>query len=75
MSNSESAGGCLAVLMLVGHAASILGSGYYAWQWIEPESFFGAIKFLIVWGIFGYIADLILMAIIAGVAHLFGEGL
>lgn len=75
MSNSETAGGCLAILMIGGHIASALGSGYYAWQWIEPESFFGAIKFLIAWGIFGYIADLILMAIIAGVAHLFGENL
>ncbi|MFZ4473962.1 MAG: hypothetical protein ACOYPR_02135 [Saprospiraceae bacterium] len=75
MSNSEIAGGCLAILMIGGHIASALGSGYYAWQWIEPESFFGAIKFLIAWGILGYIADLILMAIIAGVAHLFGENL
>jgi len=39
MSNSES--GYLAILMLVGNAASVLGSGYYAWQWIEPEVFLG----------------------------------
>ena len=34
-----------------------------------------AIKFLIAWGLLGYITDLIFMAIVAGVAHLLGEGL
>ena len=74
MSNSETAGGCLATLVVVGHIASTIGSGYYAWDWVEPHSFFGVIKFLIAWGILGYITDLILMAIVAGVAHLLGEG-
>lgn len=73
MPNSETSGGCLALFMLIGHFVSILGSGYLAWQWIEPESFFGAIKFLLIWTILGYIADFILMAIIVGIAHLFDE--
>lgn len=75
MSNSNNAGGCLQICLFVGPVAAWLVSGYYAYNWIEPESFFGALKFLIAWAILGKIADIVLGAIIAGIAHFFGEGL
>jgi hypothetical protein len=53
MPNSETNSGCFLVLLFIVHIVSILGSGYYAWNWIEPDSFWGGIKFLIAWGIIG----------------------
>jgi hypothetical protein len=70
MSDNSNAG-CLGILMIIIPIAGWLGTGYLAWNWVEPESFWGAIKFIIAWGIFGYIAQLIAMAIIALVAKTF----
>ncbi len=69
MSNSDN-GGCLAIFMIVIPIATWLGTGYMAWNWVEPESFWGAIKFLIAWGIFGYIAQILGGLIIAGIASM-----
>lgn len=67
MSNSEN-GGCLAFFAIVIPIAGWLGTGYMAWNWVEPESFWGAIKFLIAWGILGAIAQFLAGLIIAGIA-------
>lgn len=69
MSNSDN-GGCFAVFAILIPIAGWLGTGYLAWDWVEPESFGGAIKFLIAWAIFGYIAQLLAGLIIAGIASM-----
>ena len=46
-----------------------IGSGIMAWNWIEPESFWGAIGFLIVWGILSKIGHLIAMGLVAIIAR------
>lgn len=69
MSNSDN-GGCLAIFAIIIPIAGWLGTGYLAWNWVEPESFWGAIKFLIAWSIMGYIAQLIAMAIVAGIGSM-----
>lgn len=35
-------------------------AGVWAWDWIEPESFGGALVFLLAWGVLGYIGHIIL---------------
>lgn len=69
MSNSDNSG-CLSIVMVVIYIAAWVGTGTMAWNWVEPESFWGAIKFLIAWGIFGYIAQIIGGLIIAGIASM-----
>lgn len=41
----------IAFLFLIGQLAILFLSGYLAWQWVQPESFGGAVVFLILWGI------------------------
>jgi hypothetical protein len=64
MSNSENGGGLIGLMWLVTIGISI-GSGVMAWNWIEPDSFFGAIGFLIAWGILSKIGHFLAMALVA----------
>lgn len=57
--------GCLSILLCVG---MIVGTGFLAWNWIEPRSFGSAFLFLVVWGILGSIASFIVRLIIAALA-------
>lgn len=41
-----------------------IASGVLAWNWIEPESFLGAIGFLILWAVLSKIGHFIAMAVI-----------
>ena len=68
MSNSDFNGGILATLLFIGTIASWIGSGTVAWNWVEPDSFGGAIIFLIAWGILGVIFDAVVALIIGIVA-------
>ena len=72
MSNSDNSGwlGIVTIVMIVIYAAAWIGTGIMAWNWVEPDSFGGAILFLIAWGIFGYIAQIIGGLIIAGIASM-----
>ena len=63
-------GGFLSVLMIVGTIVSWLGSGFIAWDWVEPDSFGTAILFLIAWGILGKLFDVVLGFIIMGIASM-----
>ena len=69
MSNSDNSG-CLGIIMVIIYIVAWVGTGTMAWNWVEPDSFGGAIIFLIVWGIFGYIAQLIGGLIITGIASM-----
>ena len=70
MRNSDAAGGLLAAIMLIGAITSWILSGIVSWNWVEPESFGGAILFIIVWGIMGKVFDFIISMAIAGIASL-----
>jgi hypothetical protein len=65
---SDSTEGCLGITVIIAHIAAWVLTGIAAWNWIEPESFGGAIKFLIVWAVFGFIARLIIVGIAAVIA-------
>jgi len=64
MSNSSN-DGFLVVLMWIVTIFISISSGIMAWNWIEPESFLGAIGFLIAWGIFSKIGHFIAMGVVA----------
>ncbi|GGI56979.1 hypothetical protein [Winogradskyella haliclonae] len=62
---NESNDGCfIAMLWVITILISIL-SGVLAWNWIEPDSFFGAIGFLIIWAILSKIGHFIAVALVA----------
>jgi len=64
MSSSGNGGALVALLWIVTILISI-GSGILAWNWIEPESFWGAIGFLIVWGILSKVGHFLAMGLVA----------
>jgi hypothetical protein len=64
MSNSDNGGALVALLWIVTILISI-GSGVMAWNWIEPESFLGAIGFLILWGILSKVGHFLAMGLVA----------
>ena len=64
MSNSDNGGALVAVLYIATIIISI-GSGVMAWNWIEPESFLGAIGFLILWGILSKVGHFLAMGLVA----------
>lgn len=51
------------LIVVIAHIALIVLCGVWAWNWVEPESFWGGVKFIFIWGIFDYIAHLIIMAV------------
>ncbi len=63
MSNSN--GGALIGLIWLVTIGISIGSGVMAWNWIEPESFLGAIGFLIVWGVLSKIGHFLAMGLVA----------
>lgn len=71
MKNSDAAGGFLAAIAIIGMIASWIVSGIVAWNWTEPDSFGGAILFIILWGILGKVFDFVIGLVIAGIASLF----
>ena len=70
MANSDS-DGCLAILIPIGYIVAWIGSGYTAYDWIEPHSFGGVLIFIVVWGIIGYVFQLILLGLFALLAETF----
>lgn len=64
MSNSDSGGAMIALLWIITIAISIT-TGILAWNWIEPDNFWGAIGFIVIWGILSKIGHFIAVAIAA----------
>jgi hypothetical protein len=64
MSDSSEVG-CLSIAIIIITVAISIGSGMIAWNWIEPEGFWGAIVFIIAWGVLSKIGHLIAMGIAA----------
>lgn len=61
MNNNENQSRGVIILWVI-RIITIINAGRYAWDWIEPESFFGAVKFLLAWGFCIFIAELLLAA-------------
>jgi hypothetical protein len=54
----------LMFFMWLGTIALSIYSGFLAWDWVQPESFFGAIGFLIVWAVFSKIAHFLMFGVL-----------
>lgn len=63
MSNSKE--GALIILMWFVTIGISIGSGVMAWNWIEPESFLGAIVFIIAWGVLSKIGHVLAVGLVA----------
>jgi len=70
MGNSDTTGGCFAIVIIIGTTVSWIGSGALAWNWLEPDSFGQVVVFLIVWGILGKVFDFVLSFILVGLANM-----
>jgi hypothetical protein len=64
MSSSDNSG-ILMLLMWIVTVIISIAAGVMAWDWVEPESFFGAVGFLIIWGILSKVGHLLAVAIVA----------
>ncbi|NQU32469.1 MAG: hypothetical protein HQ521_04480 [Bacteroidetes bacterium] len=64
MSDNFNAGAATMLLWILAVAMSI-GVGVLTWNWIEPESFWGFIGFLFLWGIVSKIGHLIVFGVFA----------
>jgi hypothetical protein len=68
---SDSSNGCLiAGLLYSATIAVFICSGFMAWEWTEPDSFWSAVGFLIVWGLFTKVGHFIVSLIIMGIASI-----
>lgn len=68
---SDSSNGCIFVGLLYSATLAVfVGSGFLAWEWIEPDSFGETIIFLIVWGLLAWGGRLVVGGIIYGIASL-----
>lgn len=66
--------GCIITGLLYSATGAVFaGSGFLAWEWTEPSSFWSVLGFLIVWGILAKIGHFIVSLIIGGIASLFEE--
>ena len=54
----------LLLLMCIGTIVLSIFSGVLTWNWITPESFFEAIGFLILWGIFSKVGHFLMFGVI-----------
>lgn len=64
MNNSDN-GALFAIIIWIVTILISVGSGVMAWNWIEPESFLGAIGFLIIWGVLSRIGHLLAVGLVA----------
>ena len=65
----ENNDGCVMGFIWLASIVVSIGSGIAAWNMIEPESFFGAVVFIVVWGILFKI----IYTVIAGIVMLIFE--
>lgn len=63
--------GCLVGVLLIGQVASWIGSGYLAWDWLEPDSFWNVVLFILVWGLLAKVFLLVWGGLVLGIGELF----
>ena len=63
MSSSTDSGAHVALLWILAIAFTI-GAGIFSWNLTEPESFFGVLGFLLLWGVLSKVAFFLAMVIV-----------
>lgn len=61
---STNNGGVLIGLMWIVTIVISIFSGILSWNWIEPDSFWGAVGFIIVWGVLSKIGHFLAMGLV-----------
>lgn len=56
--------GTIVIFMWIITISLSIGSGVLSWNWIKPVSFFGAIGFIVLWGILSRISHFIAFGIL-----------
>ena len=56
-------------MIWIGSLALSITSGILSWNWIEPESFLGAIWWLIVWGFLSYVGHIIIGLVVVAIGE------
>lgn len=69
----EGAAGCLGILIVIVDILVVIGSGILAWNWVDPDSFWTGVLFVIVWGILSSVGYGLVKLIFAGLAAIFGN--
>ena len=69
MSNSNIGGALVTVFWGVTIILTI-GAGFLSWSLIEPDSFFGIIGFLILWGIGSKVAHLLAIGLVTLISRI-----
>lgn len=69
MSRDDFNAGALVMFMWILTIALSVGSGILAWNWIKPDSFWGAIGFIILWGILSKVGHYISFGVIYAIFH------
>ncbi len=62
--NSQNAAAIYALIIIGSHLACYISIGFQIWEWIHPDEFFSFLYFLIVWGIVGEFASMIVAGIV-----------
>jgi hypothetical protein len=68
MGNSEDAGCFFGALLWLGTIGIFIGSGFLAWNWIEPDNFGESIIFLIIWSILGAVGRFLVVAVVGAIS-------
>ena len=68
--NNSNNGSFVGIAAIAIFATAWIGAGTIAWNWIEPRSFWAALKFLLAWGLLGYVAQLIAAFVVACIASI-----
>lgn len=63
--NMKENAGCFAAILWIATIVVSILTGIMAWNWIEPESFGGALLFLAAWWLFSYIGHILLGGLIS----------
>lgn len=64
MSDEDKNTGAIVIFMWILTIGLSIVSGVLAWNWVEPESFLGAIGFLIIWGILSKVGHYIAFGVL-----------
>lgn len=71
--NDSSIGCIIGGLLYPGVVAIFVGSGFLAWEWADPKSFWGALCFLIAWAVLAKVGYFIGSLVLMGISFIFEQ--
>ena len=71
MSNSGEAG-CFGIITIILDILIVIGSGFLAWNWVDPDSFGTGLLFVVVWGLLSTVGYFLVMLIVGLISNIIG---